>query len=259
MPQPTLDNLSAWFAHPWVGGTAILAAGAATLGYSVLYCNSQIFAPVTSRIPTAGSVALTFDDGPSPQFTPAILDILDRFSAKATFFLIGVNVRAEEQLAREIVVRGHAVGNHTLNHHHTGILHGVGYWQQQLARTQDIILAATGKLPALFRSPMGLKTPAQARAVRALGLHYIAWQQRGFDTLSIPPATIAKYINRRIRPGNIITLHDGLEPARIHLSQRQTIAALPLILSHLAALNLRSLPLHDALPFSTYQNNVSDQ
>lgn len=253
MPIHVADPLVSVAVNPWVPAVAAAAAVAATLGYGVLCNTSPLFAPVISRIPTAGAVALTFDDGPTAQFTSPVLDILDRFSARATFFLIGENVQREKSLAREILDRGHTIGNHTFNHHHTGAMRGTGYWQDQLARTSDIIFAATGKRPALFRAPMGYKTPAQARAVRGLGMTYIGWRQRGFDTLSIPPAAIATYINRRLRPGQIITLHDGLEPARRHLSQQRTIESLPGILEHISTLHLRSVSLQEGLPFPAYQ------
>ncbi len=239
--------------NPWVPAVAATVGVAATFGYGVLCNTSPLFAPVISRIPTAAALALTFDDGPTAQFTAPVLDILDRFSARATFFLIGENVEREKSLAKEIADRGHTIGNHTFHHQHNGTMRGTAYWLNQLTRTGDAIFAATGKRPALFRAPMGFKTPAQARAVRTLGMTYIGWRQRGFDTLSIPSGTLATYINRRMRPGHIVTLHDGLEPARRHLSQQRTVEALPLILEHIAATNLRSVSLQEALAFPTCQ------
>ncbi len=253
MPTCIADQLISASVNPWVPAAAATVGVAATLGYGVLCNTSPLFAPVISRIPIARALALTFDDGPTAQFTPPVLDILDRFSAKATFFLIGENVGREKSLAKEISDRGHTIGNHTFNHHHNGTMRGTGYWLNQLTRTSDIIFAATSKRPALFRAPMGFKTPSQAWAVRALGMNYIGWRQRGFDTLPIPSPTIATFINRRMRPGHIVTLHDGLEPSRRHLSQQRTIEALPRILEHIVALNLRSLSLQEALAIPAYQ------
>ncbi len=241
-------------ATTWTAGIAAVGLGATSLGYAALYNNSQVFAPVISEIQDKGAVALSFDDGPTSPFTPQILTILDTYAAKATFFLIGVNAAREKQLVREITDRGHTIGNHTWNHDHSGTLRGAGYWQDEMMRTQDILHHAAGLIPALFRAPMGFKTPAQAKAARQLGLHYIGWRRRGFDTLKTTPQHISRRISLGLRPGAIVTLHDGIEPARLHLSQQCTVDALPQILQSMRDKQLAGKALHTALPFSAYQN-----
>ncbi len=240
--------------HPIVTGAACaLAAGAAGIWYTVLYSGSQIIAPVARTIQGAQCVALTFDDGPTPGFTDRILDILQSHNAHASFFLIGSQVREHPQLVRRMIAEGHTIGNHTWDHDHHGVWHGDAYWQDQLQRTSAVLAEVSGRSPALFRAPMGFKTPPQARAVRRQTMRYVAWRVRAWDTLNISPLTICRIVTAQIRSGDIVTMHDGLEPARRSCSQECTVEALPKILNILTARGLKSVSLEQGLSTPAYQ------
>ena len=240
--------------HPFAAGAAGLSAAAAlALWYSVLYSGSGIVAPVIKTIHPHKAVALTFDDGPTPGFTDRVLDILRRHHAHASFFLIGSHVKQHPELVQRMLSEGHTIGNHTWDHHHHGVWHGEAYWQDQLQRTSAALAEITGREPALFRAPMGFKTPPQARAVRHSAMRYIAWRVRAWDTLKISPHTICRIVTSQIRPGDIVTMHDGLEPARRNCSQESTVQALPEILKILKSRSLASMSLEQALEFPVYQ------
>src|ERR1700678_1441349 len=104
----------------------------------------EIFGPTLRRFADAARMAITFDDGPNPVVTPGILELLERYNATATFFLIGQRVRAFPDLAREIGLRGHAVGNHTETHPSLTLLSGRRI-TEELERCDDAIVAAAGK------------------------------------------------------------------------------------------------------------------
>lgn len=240
--------------HPVLTVAAAAAASAAVGScYAVLYSGSQIIAPVEKKIARADAVALTFDDGPTPEFTDRILEILARHQAHASFFLIGSHAAERPELVRRICEQGHTIGNHTWNHDHHGAWHGETYWRDQLRRTSSALAEASGRMPALFRAPMGFKTPPQARAVSKESMRYVAWRVRAWDTLKLSPRTICRIVTAQIRPGDIVTMHDGLEPARRHCSQESTVRALPEILKVLTDRGLTSVSLEQGLAIPAYQ------
>ncbi len=228
-----------------VAYTALAASlAAAGLAWSVFHPASQTFAPVIRRISTPDSIALTFDDGPTPPFTTHILEILRDRHLSATFFIIGRHASEHPGLIRRIADEGHTLGNHSWDHHHFGINHGRDYWRTQLSRTNDAILNITGITPQLFRPPMGFKTWHLAAAARENHLRIVGWSARAFDTNPLTPDRLVARLAPRLRPGAIIALHDGLEPARQHKSQQTTVDALPPLLDLLAARRLRCVNLH---------------
>ena len=253
LPTP-LDIGRTLAGHPWLAAAGVLGGGTAFLGYSVFYSGSQVFAPVIKRIKDRRAVALTFDDGPTPAFTGPVLDILARGNAKATFFLIGRNAQTNPDWVARIVAEGHTVGNHSWDHEHRGAFGSRSYWAAQVERTGRILLDVSGKRPVLFRAPMGFKTFSQARAVQRAGLRFVAWRVRAWDTLSISAHTITRIIKSRVRGGDILTLHDGLEPARRRCSQEQTVRALPRIIELLRDRGLRCVSLEAALDFPVYES-----
>lgn len=154
-------------------------------------------------------VALTFDDGPDPASTAALLDLLRDARVEAAFFCVGERVAAHPGLAARMVREGHLVENHSYHHSHLTNFFGVPRLRDELARTQAIIARATGEAPTCFRPPMGLSNPRVFRAARAEGLRVVGWTARGFDTRADEPARIVKRIVRGIAPGAVILLHDG--------------------------------------------------
>lgn len=153
-------------------------------------------------------VALTFDDGPDPQRTPAVLDLLARQGVRATFFVVGARAEAHPELVRRMVAEGHVVGNHSYTHSWRFPLRSLGRTVEELRRTGEVLHRITGRRPRLFRPPFGVTNPTIARAVRRLGLDPVGWSIRSLDTMGQSPERVAARILRRLHPGAVILLHD---------------------------------------------------
>lgn len=153
-------------------------------------------------------VALTFDDGPDPQRTPAVLDLLARQGVRATFFVVGARAEAHPELVRRMATEGHVVGNHSYTHSWRFPLRSLGRTVEELRRTGEVLHRITGRQPRLFRPPFGVTNPTIARAVRRLGLDPVGWSIRSLDTMGQSPERVAARILRRLHPGAVILLHD---------------------------------------------------
>ncbi len=227
--------------------TVALGSAAGVVGYGLFAPRSQLFGEVVWRAPRASGprVALTFDDGPMPGVTDPILDALAGAGARACFFVIGRHARAHPGLIRRIANEGHLIGNHTFDHDRTGLFRGTGYWLDQLARTDDAVAQVTGAAPRLFRPPMGFKSPPLVQAARSLGHAMVSWSRRGFDGVGTSGERIARLAGRA-RPGDIILLHDGRDPA----SRRDatlTARVLPAVLARLRERGLKPARLDELL------------
>jgi peptidoglycan/xylan/chitin deacetylase (PgdA/CDA1 family) len=162
------------------------------------------------------SVALTFDDGPDPENTPQLLEVLDRCEVKAAFFCIGEKVKQYQETIRHLNAKGHLVGNHTYRHAWRTNF----FWGRRLKReiqeTQEVIKEVLGTAPLYFRSPMGLTNPHLSGALKGAGLTLIGWDVRGLDYKARSPEPVIQRILRKTRDGSIIVLHDGgAQPAII--------------------------------------------
>jgi peptidoglycan/xylan/chitin deacetylase (PgdA/CDA1 family) len=165
-------------------------------------------------------MAITLDDGPNPAATLGILELLERYNARATFFLIGQRVRVFPDLAREIASRGHAIGNHTETHPSLTFLSVRGI-TEELARCDDAIALATGKSPRWMRPPYGYRSPLLDSIVRRRGGAGVAmWNVAAKDWRTDAPEPVIQRL-RRARGGDIVLLHDGdhrvLEGKRGHV------------------------------------------
>lgn len=174
----------------------------------------------------AAPVSLTFDDGPDPASTPQILDILDRYGVKATFFVVGQQVARHPGLAREIVARGHAIANHTWSHAN---LAGLSDAQivSQVHRTSDAVVAATGRRPTCVRPPYGAANSRVVSRVASTAHLTVTWTVDPFDWKRPGAPAIVTRVMSGVRPGGIVLLHDGGG------NRSQTIAALPWVIEGL--------------------------
>lgn len=157
--------------------------------------------------PDSGILAVTFDDGPDPEVTPAVLDSLDRVGATGTFFLIGSKALEYPDLVKEIVERGHIVGNHTLNHRKL-IFAGKNTTLKEIDGTQDILTEICGERPSLFRPPYGIFDFSTIKIAEKLGLLTIVWTVLSGDYNTTGEDELMRNINGFIRPGSIIVFHD---------------------------------------------------
>jgi len=158
---------------------------------------------------TNRQIALSFDDGPHPVYTPQVLALLNEYGTQATFFCIGKNIAQHPEIVQQIHAAGHVVGNHSFTHAHTIDFHGKANWLDELRQTDDAIAQAIGRRPRFFRPPYGVTTPHLAKAIRASGHAVIGWRVRPYDTLkSRQPHYIARTILQQVKPGDIVLLHD---------------------------------------------------
>lgn len=179
-----------------------------------------------------GGVVLTFDDGPHPEGTPAVLEILARSRLRAAFFLVGEQVERRPTLAAEIAGAGHVVGLHG-HRHRLQLRLRPEEVREDLARGAAAIAAAIGRGPAWHRPPYGVYSPAGLTAARAAGMKPLLWSRWGKDWRKLTtPRRIAARATRELAPGDVILLHDA-DFYSARGSHRRTAAALPMIISEL--------------------------
>ena len=238
--------------HPpaWTWALGAVAANHVLLTALGLWPRSTLLGANLVRLPPAsaarGEVALTIDDGPDPAVTPAVLDVLDRFGAKASFFCVGVRATRHPELIAEIVRRGHSVENHSHIHSHWFSLYGLRRLRREIEAAQSTLSRLSGGTPRFFRAPAGLRSPLLDPVIARLGLGSVAWTRRGFDTVTRDPARVLGRLTRNLAAGDILLLHDGscaLTPA----GRPVALEVLPPLLERLAARGWKCVSLRSAL------------
>lgn len=231
--------------HWWPRLLAIVVFNHVALGLIGLWPKSRLLGANMLRLPQAAAgrreIALTFDDGPDPAVTPKVLDILDAHHAKASFFVVGDKAAAHPELIREIACRGHSVENHSCAHSN---VFGFFAWtalNRDIGRAQDIVAGITGQRPAFFRSPMGIRNPLLDPVIARLGLRYVTWTRRGFDTVAREPGIVLERLVRNLSAGDILLLHDRSSRGRAP----HVLAVLPALLEEIERAGLKpvSLPM----------------
>jgi len=206
---------------------------------------------VYSRAIASSQYALTFDDGPTRQSTEPILDTLGELNVRATFFVVGANVRRCPDLVARMHAEGHLVANHSLDHHRLSMFRGLRYWERQLTRTDRLVEEIIGVRPAMFRPPMGVKTWFNVCAAASAGHSVITWSRRAMDGV---PTTRQRIINRVVPftvGGDVVVLHDGVEPHSRRDPTPSVEAVKPLILQ-LRQRGLDPAPLDELLGLPAY-------
>jgi len=233
----------------WRAIAGVLATDHLVLAAASLWPRGTWVGANQSRLPVTaarrGEVALTFDDGPDPDVTPRVLDLLDRHGARATFFCIGDRVRAYREIAAEIARRGHRVENHTQTHPHLFACYPAPSLLREISDAQESIVRANGRSPRLFRAPAGLRSPLLDRVLFRTGLRLVSWTRRGFDALERNPRRIARRLLAGLSPGDVLLLHDG-SSSRKHGGNPVVLEVLPRLLDELAARGLRSVAIDSA-------------
>ena len=153
-------------------------------------------------------LALTYDDGPNDPHTFRLLEVLARHNVQATFFVIGRYVQQRPDIVRELVKAGHIVGNHTFTHPLL-TLKSTDEVRRELSNCRKAIEEAIGEHSNLFRPPFGGRRPAVLHVARELGLEPIMWNVTGYDWNAPPAAAIERKVQRQMRGGDVILLHDG--------------------------------------------------
>lgn len=234
----------------WRWALAAIVVNHALLTLQGLWPRSHWLGPNWTRLPAAArarnEIALTIDDGPDPLVTPQVLDILDRYAAKATFFCIGENVLRHPDLCREIVRRGHSVENHSQHHRHHFSLLGPTGIRRELQAAQETLSTITGQRPVFFRAPAGLRNPFLDPVLARLGLRLASWSVRAFDTRIGDAERVKNKLVDGLQAGAILLLHDG-NAARTPDGAPVIVDVLPAILAAAATANLRLVTLRQAI------------
>jgi peptidoglycan/xylan/chitin deacetylase (PgdA/CDA1 family) len=230
-------------AWPWALG-AILADHA-LLTWGSLWPRSLLVGPNLRRLPEsaarAGKVALTFDDGPDPAITPAVLRRLAERRVRATFFCIGERAERHPDLVREIARQGHDVENHSFRHPYRFCFYAPAALGADIDRAQATLASLAGRAPRFFRAPAGLRNPWTEPVLASRGLRLVSWTRRGLDTVSRRPQTVLDRLTRGLLAGDILVLHDGDHaPAR---GSPPVLEVLPRLLDRLEAAGLESTTL----------------
>tara|TARA_B110000014_G_C19919417_1_gene475649 strand:+ start:4 stop:780 length:777 start_codon:yes stop_codon:yes gene_type:complete len=153
-------------------------------------------------------IAITFDDGPHPEFTPKILELLKKHNAKATFFCIGKHIEAYPNVFNEIIKQGHTVGNHTYSHDNSFGFFKTEKVIEELQKTNTIAKNITGLTMQLYRPAFGVTNPRIKKALNATQFQSIGWNIRSLDTTSRTPKRIFNRTTKNLSKGDVILLHD---------------------------------------------------
>ena len=241
--------LIALLAQPqwWPSILATLVLNHVALALIGLWPRSRLLGINMLRLPEAAAarkeISLTFDDGPDPDVTPKVLDILDSHHATASFFVIADKAAAHPELIREIVKRGHSIENHSRRHSHVFGLFGWAALRKDIGAAQEIVAGITGQSPTFFRSPMGIRNPMLDPVIAQFGLRYITWTRRGFDTVTSDSAVVLERLSRNLSAGDILLLHDR----RTHGQRAIVLEVLPALLDRIAAAGLKPVSLPVAM------------
>lgn len=176
---------------------------------SMVLC-AKIYLEVTCRISEKDRIALTFDDGPHPKYTPELLDVLAKHNAKATFFVVGKNAKKHPEIIRRMIEEGHSVGNHSYSHQWQW-----GFWSEdkvyrELRGTRELLNEIHSQSYPLFRPPFGISNPNIAKVVKRMELAVVGWSLRTFDT-SRKPKKVQQQLLKKLKGGDIVLMHDRLE------------------------------------------------
>jgi peptidoglycan/xylan/chitin deacetylase (PgdA/CDA1 family) len=234
---------------PWSVGA--LVANHAVLSAAGLWPRASLLGPNLVRLPPPAvaqrQIALTFDDGPDPEATPRVLDLLDAAGVRASFFCIGRRARQYPALVREIVARGHRVENHGDAHAKTFAAYGLRRLRADIGGAQATLADLTGQAPRFFRPLGGIRTPLLDPVLTRLDLRLASWTRRGFDSVNGDAERVYGRLVRGLAPGDILLLHDG-DAARTGEGEPVALAILPRLLTAIREASLRPVTLAEAVP-----------
>lgn len=230
----------------WLWALTAVVADHLAITAAGLWPRASLLGPNLTRLPqraaARGEIAITIDDGPDPEVTPAVLALLDRHGVRASFFCIGERITRHPQLAREIVARGHGLENHSQHHLNRFSLLGPRALRAEIAGAQESIAFATGAAARFFRAPAGLRNPFLEPELASAGLKLVSWTRRGFDTVTSDPDRVLARLLRGLAAGDILLLHDG-HAARAGGGDPVILTVLPRLLAAVRAAGLKPVTL----------------
>ena len=233
----------------WPWALAAIAANQVLIGAAVMWPRSMWIGENIRSLPTASvankEIALTFDDGPDPNITPRVLDLLDASGQKGSFYVVGERAEKHPSVIQDIVKRGHAVENHSHRHTNTFAFYPSSRLHAELEAAQQAIANASGSLPRFFRAPMGFRSPFLDPAIAHLGLHYTSWTRRGFDATARDSNVVLRRLVTNLSGGDILLLHDG-SMLGARREKALVLDVLPEMLKIISARNLQSVTMRHA-------------
>lgn len=201
------------------------------------------------RLPMAAvqrrEIAITIDDGPDPEVTPQVLEILAQHGIQATFFCIGARAQAQPDLCRRMLAAGHRIENHGARHPTLVSLSGPAGWRREILGGQKILQSITGQAPQFYRAVAGLRNVFLAPVLHRAGLQLATWTRRGFDTRERDPHKVLARLISQLDAGDVLLMHDG-NAARSATGEPLIVAVLPPLLEVLRARGLKPVTLADA-------------
>lgn len=232
---------------PWALGALVI--NHAIITTAGLLPRTTLLGPNLTRLPDSAiarrEIAITIDDGPDPDVTPHVLDLLDAANAKATFFCIGWRARENPALCRDIVARGHRIENHGDSHSNAFAFFGPRRMTADIVAAQATLTDISGQPPRYFRATAGLRNPFLDAVLHGLGLQLASWTRRPYDTRCGDPETVFQRLTRDLGPGDILLMHDG-HAASMADGRPVILAVLPRLLATLNDHQLIPVTLHDA-------------
>lgn len=240
-----------WSPETWLWALAVLAANNLLITGLGMWPHGNWLGSNWTRLPESaqlnGDIALTIDDGPDPVVTPKVLDILDRYQVKASFFCIGEQALAHADLCREIILRGHAIENHSMHHGRLFSTLGIAGLSREIGEAQQTLTKITGHSPRFFRAPAGLRNLFLDPVLYRLGLQLSSWSVRGFDTFVSCPQRIKSRLLDGLKAGAIVLMHDG-NAAVDRNGQSMIEQVLPELIESAFERGLKFVTLKDAMP-----------
>jgi peptidoglycan/xylan/chitin deacetylase (PgdA/CDA1 family) len=246
------------FVSVTVSAALLLVGFLGGLTYMAFSPSSQVYGQVYVGGPADREklIALSFDDGPNEPYTSQVLKILDDNGIKATFFVTGKNAEVFPETVKEIVRRGHILGNHTYSHSYRVPFERFGGIREEVDRTEDIIFGLTGLRTDLFRPPHGLRTPWFIKDIKELNYKVVTWTDMTNDyDLKTSAEEIVRRIISKARPGGIIDLHDGKDLSH-GIDRSNMVRALPVIIGRLKNEGYRFVTLPVLLRVAPYKTRA---
>jgi peptidoglycan/xylan/chitin deacetylase (PgdA/CDA1 family) len=224
----------------WALALPALFANHVGLAIAGVAPRSRGLGPNLRRLPESfPGVALTFDDGPDPEVTPRVLDLLEPGGHRATFFCIGRHAERRPELVAELVARGHRVENHTHRHSSLFSFYPPAALRRDIEAAQGVLTRLSGRAPSYLRTPAGVRSPWLEPVLARLGLHLVSWTRRGFDTWTRDLGLVYRRLASNLARGDILMLHDR----RLDDGRTPVLDVLPRLLGDLEEHGLASLPL----------------
>jgi peptidoglycan/xylan/chitin deacetylase (PgdA/CDA1 family) len=214
------------------------------IGSSFIGSNYHVNAYCSNPSIKEKKIAITFDDGPN-EMTIAVLDVLQQYNAKATFFCIGKNIEAHPEILKRTINEGHTIGNHSYSHAPFFDFYNKTQVIAEIEKTDALIKSVLGKKSTLFRPPYGVTNPSIRKALSVTNHKTIGWNIRSLDGIIQNEEFLLKRIIKRIKPGGIVLLHD---------TSVETVHVLEQLLSFLEKNNYSVVPLEELLNIKAYED-----